>query len=59
MVRPSLDELFSFGTDALKKKRNRLIHLAHDRRGCTLKEIAQALGGHYTTISKVINRSRH
>jgi REP-associated tyrosine transposase len=34
-----------------------LIRHAHGKHGYTLKEIAQALGVHYTTISKVINRN--
>lgn len=53
--RPSLDELFPPGTVTQKQVRNRLIRLAHGKHGYTLKAISQALGLHYTTISKVIN----
>jgi putative transposase len=53
--RPSLGELFPPGTVTQKQERNRLIHLAHGKHGYTLKEISQALGIHYTTVSKVIN----
>jgi len=54
--RPPLDELFSPAISLTKGERNRLIHLAHGKHGYTLKEISQALGIHYTTVSKVINR---
>jgi REP element-mobilizing transposase RayT len=54
--RPPLDELFSPAISLTKEERNRLIHLAHGKHGYTLKEISQALGIHYTTVSKVINR---
>ncbi len=50
--RPSLEELFPFGTVTRKQERNRLIHLARGKHGYTLKE---ALGIHYTTVSKVLN----
>jgi len=53
--RPSLEALFSPGTATQKLERNRLIRLAHGTHGYTLKAISQALGVHYTTISKVIN----
>lgn len=54
--RPQLDELFTPGTTLPKAERNRLIRLAHGKHGYTLKEISEALGIHYTTVSKVINR---
>jgi REP element-mobilizing transposase RayT len=53
--RPPLHELFKPEAIPSKGERNRLIHLAHEKHGYTLKEIAQALGIHYTTVSKVIN----
>ncbi|HOP41010.1 MAG TPA: transposase [Geobacteraceae bacterium] len=52
--RPSLEELIPRGSFS-KKERNRLICLAHTKYGYRLKEIAQAIGVHYTTVSKVIN----
>lgn len=57
--RPSLGELFPPGTVTQKQERNRLIRLAHGKHGYTLKEISQALGVHYTTISKVINSEKN
>jgi hypothetical protein len=51
--RPPLDELFSPEISLAKGERNRLIHLAHGKHGYTLKEISQALGIHYTTVSKL------
>lgn len=53
--RPRLNELFPPETVTRKQERNRLIRLAHGKHGYTLKEISEALGVHYTTISKVIN----
>lgn len=50
--RPKLPNLFSKGKD--KVERNKQIHLAHIRHGYTLKMIADHLGIHYTTVSKVI-----
>jgi putative transposase len=53
--RPAVADIFPAETKITKQERNRLIHHAYDTHGHTLKEIAQALGVHYTTISKVIN----
>jgi len=50
--RPSLDKIFS-GQEA-KGQRDMGIHTAHMSYGYTLKEIADHLGIHYTTASKVI-----
>ena len=57
--RPPVNELFPRGASLPKKERNRLIRLAHGMHGCTLKEISQGLGVHYTTISKVINSDKN
>lgn len=57
--RPPLDELFPPGTVMLMQDRNRLIRVAHGKHGYTLKEISEALGVHYTTISKVINSEKN
>ena len=53
--RPALEELF--GGDNVKGRagRNEAIVAAHIEYGYTLTEIAQQLGLHYTTISKVVN----
>jgi putative transposase len=53
--RPTLNELFSSGKTLPRQERNRLICQAHLKHGYTLKEISQALGVHYSTISKVVN----
>ncbi|NJC87733.1 MAG: transposase [Desulfuromonas sp.] len=57
--RPTLAELLPSGTVMPKSERDRLIRLAHGRHGYALKEIAQALDLHYTTVSKVINRGEN
>jgi REP element-mobilizing transposase RayT len=56
--RPSLAELVSPGSLS-KRERNRLIFLAYTKYGYRQKEIAQALGVHYTTVSKVINSAEN
>ncbi len=53
--RPAVADLFPAGTKITKQERNRMIRHAYGVHGYTLKELAQALGVHYTTISKVIN----
>ncbi|BCS55431.1 hypothetical protein GSVR_37390 [Geobacter sp. SVR] len=53
--RPAAAEIFLLEAVADKQERNRLIRHAYGTYGYTLTEIAQALGVHYTTISKVIN----
>ncbi|MDA8412457.1 MAG: transposase [Desulfobacteraceae bacterium] len=53
--RPAVADLFSTETNITKQERNRMIRHAYGVHGYTLKELAQALGVHYTTISKVIN----
>ncbi len=54
--RPSLAEIFpGIGN---KKKRNKMIVKAHLDHGYTLKELADYLGIHYTTVSKVIKNHR-
>jgi putative transposase len=50
--RPSLEKIF--GRQEAKGQRERSIHEAHLSHGYTLKEIADHLGIHYTTVSKVI-----
>ncbi len=53
--RPAVADIFPTETKVTKQERNRLIRQAYGAHGYTLKEIAQAVGVHYTTISKVIN----
>jgi putative transposase len=52
--RPSLEFLFSSGKQSIKSERNSAILEAHVTYGYTLKEIAEHLDVHYTTVSKVI-----
>jgi hypothetical protein len=52
MGRPSLSDLFKQGKT--KDERNGKIRAAHLKLGYTLKEIADCLGIHYTTVSKAL-----
>ena len=56
--RTPLDVLFPLKRKTPKTERNRLIRRAHTEYGYMLKEIAQTLGLHYTTVSKIINDER-
>jgi len=53
--RPSLDKIFS--GQKTKVQRDISINDAHMSHGYTLKEIADHLGIHYTTVSKVIRKA--
>jgi putative transposase len=53
--RPSLGVLFGEIAGVKKAERNGLIRKAHQEYGYTLSSIGEALGLHYTTISKVVN----
>ncbi|GAJ08417.1 unnamed protein product, partial [marine sediment metagenome] len=53
MTRPPLDEVLKYQD---KKKRNQAMHIAHLQYAYTLKEIAEYLGIHYTTVSRVVKR---
>jgi len=50
--RPSLSRLFK--EEDTKDRRDKIIHDAHVKYGYTLKEIADHLQIHYTTVSKVV-----
>lgn len=52
--RPLLEVLFPAGNQSTRSERNSMILEAHVKHGYTLKEIAEHLDVHYTTISKVI-----
>ena len=43
-------------THAGKTERNKVIHEAHVRYGYTLKEIADQLGIHYATVSRIVKK---
>jgi putative transposase len=55
VFRPSLEDLFPEKTKAHRNKRNKAVRVAHLTYGYGLSEIANLLGLHYTTISKIIN----
>jgi putative transposase len=52
--RQSLEDLFYKSTEFTKEIRNQKISKAHLEYGYTLKEIADSIGVHYTTVSKII-----
>lgn len=56
-ARPSLNTLFPTQGFKDKSVRDKAIHQAHCGHGYTLVEIGRRLGLHYTTVSKVVNRS--
>ena len=55
-ARPTLSHLFAarLGTDRMR--RNEVIRRAHVDHGYSLSEIGQAVGLHYSTISRIVNR---
>ncbi len=52
--RPSLDRIFAGIANASRQRRKLLIAESHIKYGYTLKEIADFLGIHYTTVSKIV-----
>jgi REP element-mobilizing transposase RayT len=56
--RPVLAELLDEEIQRNRAKRNRIIYQAHVTYGYTLKEIADHLRVHYTTVSKVVNKDK-
>ncbi len=56
--RPVLAELMNEGIRRNKAQRDRTIYRAHVTYGYTLKEIADHLRVHYTTISKIMNKDK-
>ncbi|MCX5803434.1 MAG: transposase, partial [Proteobacteria bacterium] len=54
MDRPRLEELFKSGKKKSKVLRNKIMYDAHVKCGYTLKEIADYLKIHYTTVSKAV-----
>jgi len=53
--RPELAELLMQKTVQTRAQRNKLIYKAHVIHGYKLKQIADVLGIHYTTVSKIVN----
>ena len=56
--RPPLDQLFTDTQVAGRQQRNQRMVESHITYGYTLKEIADFLGVHYTTVSKVVAGTR-
>jgi hypothetical protein len=56
--RPVLAELLNEEIRRNKAQRDRTIYRAHVTYGYTLKEIADHLRVHYTTISKIMNKDK-
>jgi len=52
--RPSLEELFADGEE--KEHREKAAFQAHIEWGYPLKDIAEALGVHYSTVSRMVRR---
>ena len=53
MTRPPLNEIFKCKG---KKSKDQAIHEAHLQYSDTLKDIAEYIGVHYTTVSRVIKK---
>ena len=56
--RPELVELLIRNTSQSREQRNKAIYEAHVEYGYKLKEIAEVLGIHYTTVSKIVKRTK-
>jgi len=52
--RQSLEDLFYDSTELTKEVRNQKISKAHLEYGYPLKEIADSIGIHYTTVSMIM-----
>ncbi len=52
---PLLQELFAQGDLDNKAKRNEILRNAYSLYGYTLKEIADHIGVHYSTVSRIVN----
>lgn len=55
LARPALSDLFS-GVEGNMRKRNARIHTAYIKHGYRLREIGEALGLHYSTVSRIVRR---
>lgn len=53
VTRPTLNEILKYQD---KKSKNQAIYLAYLQHGYTLKDIAEYIGVHYTTVSRVIKK---
>ncbi len=57
LTRPSLDGLFADKVLVKKERRNRKVVEAVERYGYSQKEVADYLGMHYSTISRLVNKN--
>jgi REP element-mobilizing transposase RayT len=55
-TRPTLSKLFNSATLADKGRRNEVIQHAHLEHGYSLSQIGDAVGLHYSSISRIVNR---
>ena len=53
IIKPSLEAILKHGD---KSRKNKAVYEAHVRYGYTLKDIAEHIGVHYTTVSRVVKR---
>ncbi|MBU1290983.1 hypothetical protein KJ898_04215 [bacterium] len=53
MTRPPLNEIFKYKD---KKSKEQAMYEAHLQYGYALKDIAEYIGVHYTTVSRAIKR---
>jgi len=53
MTRPPLNEIFKYKGE---KSKDKAMHKAHLQYGYTLKNIAEYIGVHYTTVSRAIKK---
>jgi putative transposase len=56
--RPLLKEIFTDDVAGRKKERDRKIIEAAERYGYSQREVADHLGLHYTTVSRIVNEER-
>ncbi|MBH0178535.1 MAG: addiction module toxin RelE [Nitrospira sp.] len=54
-ARPKLSRLFPAGSRMDRARRNEAIRRAHLEHGYSLSEVGQAVGLHYSTISRIVN----
>ena len=53
MTRPPLNRIFKYKD---KKSKDKAMYAVHLQYGYTLKDIAEYIGMHYTTVSRVIKK---
>ena len=53
VTRPPLNEIFKYKD---KKSKDQAMYAAHLQHGYTLKDLAEYIGVHYTTVSRVIKK---